>query len=216
MRRIVLGLTAMALMVLAGSGQAGNVQIFNTGVNALGMPLPDGTIGDPHYTLISTPPGSTTDIRVRTSAGGFPIPPWIGDDTVSAWIGPNNDTQVDGPVGLYDYRTTFTSPYAGTITITGRWASDNEGPDILLNGVSTGNATVNQFLDWTGFTIVGLANAGTNTLDFLVNNDGGPTGVRVEIFAAEAVPEPASLTLFGMGVVGLACYTRRRRKLARA
>lgn len=61
--------------------------LFNTGVDASMTPLPDGTIGDPHYSLVSVP-GGTTDILVRTSAGGYPIPPYFGDDSSSAWIGP--------------------------------------------------------------------------------------------------------------------------------
>jgi hypothetical protein len=153
---------------------------------------------------------------VATSANGFPIPPWIGDNSVSAWIGPNSDGQLNGPVGLYDYRTTFTLSSPGLVTITGQWASDNEGPDILLNGISTGNSTTNQFLSFTPFTITGLGVAGVNTLDFLVNNDGGPTGLRVEFFSANVIPEPGSLALFGMTTVAGALYCGWRRKRATA
>src|SRR5205809_239699 len=64
--------------------------LFNTGVDACGNPLADGTIGDPHYELIAVPSG-TTDIRVRTLAGGYPVPPYIPDNPDSAWIGPNGD-----------------------------------------------------------------------------------------------------------------------------
>ena len=72
--------------------------VFNTGVNGSGAPLTDGTVGDPHYTLIAVPDGSTTDIRVRTSAGGPPVTnAWLGDDSISAWIGPNNGPDVHGP-----------------------------------------------------------------------------------------------------------------------
>ena len=82
--------------------------LFNTGVSASGAPLSDGTVGDPHYTLVSVPSGSTTAIRVRTSAGGYPVGSgWLGDDSLSAWIGPNNSTFDNGPSGNYDYRTTF-------------------------------------------------------------------------------------------------------------
>ena len=43
--------------------------------------LNDGVVGDPHYTLIATP-GGTSAIRIRSGAGGYPVAPggpYIGD-----------------------------------------------------------------------------------------------------------------------------------------
>ena len=103
MKRIIFGLLVFGLI----SGRAGLVQaapitsLFNTGVDAAGVGLPDGTIGDPHYSLVAVA-GGTTDIRVRTVVGGYPIGPYFTGGTSSAWIGPNNDSQIDGPVGNYD------------------------------------------------------------------------------------------------------------------
>ena len=88
--RVTIAVVVVALC--AGTAHASPITLFNTGVNASGTPLPDGTIGDPHWSLMVVPVGSTSDIRIRTSAGGFPISPagpWIGDDGLSAWIGPN-------------------------------------------------------------------------------------------------------------------------------
>jgi hypothetical protein len=218
---------ALLALVLGGAGpvMAGPITLFNTGVNALGTPLPDGTIGDPHFTM--TPPGgSTSTILVRTSAGGFPIPPYIGDDSLSAWIGPNNDTFVDGPAGTYTYHTTFS--LAGlnpaTASISGLWAVDNEGVSILLNGVSTGNSISTpgaedpaSFEIFHPFSITTGFVTGVNTLDFVVFNDGGPTALRVEMSGtAQSVPEPTSLTLLGIGIAGIAGYGWRRRKAATA
>ena len=102
---------AVALLTLASVANAAPIMIFNTGTLFNGVVAPGGTIGDPHYTLVSVPEGSTS-ILVRT-AGAFPIPPWIGNDALSALIGPNNDNLLDGPPGNYDYRTTFdlTGPF---------------------------------------------------------------------------------------------------------
>jgi hypothetical protein len=205
---------AFCLILAAASvASADNVTLFNTGVDASGNPLADGTIGDPHYTLVSVPSG-TTDIRVRTSAGGYPAYEWLGDDSSSAWIGPNNDPQVDGPVGLYDYQTTFYAPSAGTVDLTGVWAVDNEGVAIDLNGVDTGNTIdgngPDSFQIFTPFTIISTVNAGLNTLDFIVNNDAGPTGLRVEFSSTSftGVPEISagslgSLAIILLGALGL-------------
>jgi Bacterial Ig domain len=171
--------------------------LFNTGVDWTGTILTEGTIGDPHYALVSLPSG-TTEIRVRTSVGGWPIPPYIGDDSLSAWIGPNSDSSLDGPVGVFVYRTTFDlcgfDP--STAQIDGQSSSDNESVDILLNGVSIGNGANPQelaFQSWTPFTMsVGFV-AGVNTLDFIVNNDGGPTALRVEM-SGTASPLPGAPT----------------------
>lgn len=224
MKRFMLFLTALALLFFgAGNGSADPItSLFNTGVDASGTPLPDSTVGDPHYSLVSVP-GGVTDLLVRTSAGGYPIPPYIGDDSLSAWIGPNNDHILDGPVGIYDYQTTFS--LAGlnpsTASITGGWTSDNDGVQILLNGVDTGNppTSVTQFeAGFAPFTVSSGFLPGLNTLDFIVDNQGGPTALRVEMTGTAssltAVPEPASLTLLGIGIAGMAGYSWRRRKLA--
>jgi len=173
----------MGLAFLAGAAHAGPIQVFNTGVNGSRAPLTDGTVGDPHYTLIAVPDGSTTDIRVRTSAGGPPVTnAWLGDDSISAWIGPNNGPDVHGPDIFYTYRTTFNLSGFDptTASLTGQWAADNEGSNILLNGISMGKTAVGFNL-WSPFTISSGFSAGVNTLDFIVNNGGGSTGLRVEV-----------------------------------
>jgi hypothetical protein len=202
---------AIAALALASAANAGSIAIFNTGVDVSGIPLPNGTLGDTHYALIAVPDiTSTTALRVLTSAEGFPIPPWLGDNGTSAWIGPNNDTQADGPVGVFDYRTTFNlSGFApDTAALSGQWSMDDGGLDILINGVSTGN-TGPGFDVFTPFSINRGFIAGVNTLDFIVNNEGGPTGLRVEVAGTAQTPEPASLALFGAGFAGLCVFRRR-------
>jgi hypothetical protein len=209
-----LSLLLVVVLALCVERAHGSIQIptvFNTGVDASGTPLPDGTVGDPHYSLLSVPVGSTTDIRVRTSAGGFPIPPYIGDDPLSAWIGPNNDNSLDGPVGQYDYRTTFDLTGFNPLTadITGGWTSDNDGVQILINGVDSGNPPTSFTQFSTGFapfTIAAGFVPGINTVDFVLNNGGSggnPTALRVEMTgtadpAGGAVPESTSILVWGL------------------
>ena len=214
-RRLLLWLLAVALAVGNmgwGWAQTSSIpSLFNTGVNSSMTPLPNGTVGDQHYSLASVP-GGTTTILVRTTAGGYPITGYLGDDPYSAWIGPNNDQTIDGSPGLYDYRTTFslTGFDPSTAKITGKWSSDNDGVRILLNGVDTGNPPTQyeQFSAWAPFSITHGFQPGINTLDFIINNglylDGtnSPTALRVEMTgtALQSNPTIPIPSLFNTGV----------------
>lgn len=213
------GRFAAMLILAAGLVHAAAIPIFNTGVDAGGAVLPDGTIGDPHYRLAVVPAGlSTSQIRILTSASGYPIPPWAGDNTLSRWIGPNNDPDANGPAGTYEYITNFdlTGFDPATASITGQWATDDPGTEILINGVATGNTSC-CYTAFTPFTINSGFVSGMNELRFRVVNQGGPTGLRVEVAgAADAVPEPASALLAGSAMAALAILRSRKRQAARA
>lgn len=157
--------------------------LFNTGVDSVGTPLGHGAT-DTHYRLVAPSPVTGTPI-VATKVGGFPIPPWVDDNTISAWITPATGTV--SPAGDYIYETTFdlTGMDVSTASLAGRWATDDTGTDILLNGTSTG-VTSGGFGSFTPFQIPSGSGfiAGPNTLTFRVNNAGtgtNPSGLRVEI-----------------------------------
>jgi hypothetical protein len=144
----------------------------------------------------------------------------------STWIAPEAN-QNFGPccdIGSYTYRTTFdlTGLNPATAQISGQWTTDNGGLDILINEVSTGFTTPDSafFSGFFAFAIDSGFEAGINTLDFVVNNGGGPHGLRVEITSATAgravVPEPVSVVLFGTGIAYVVARTRRRKKDQRA
>jgi hypothetical protein len=201
------GFAAFVCVLLAGQGAIQSAPIpglFNTGVNDKGIPLADNTV-ELHYKLVDPSPMAVTPV-VTTSSGGFPIGPWLADNTNSAWITPANDSNgpgmEDGSANYY-YELTFdlTGLDSSTAAIQGNWSTDNAGKDIWINGVATGQANNNQFGSWTPFQITGGFVEGKNTLTFVVNNgqgadDGsGPTGLRVEM-SGTAIPPgtPPSVT----------------------
>jgi len=109
-----------------------------------------------------------------------------------------------------------------TAVLEGRWASDNRGLDIILNGVSLSFDTgTNGFGTWSegaeGFSITSGFASGLNTLDFVVRNAlGNPpgptaTGLRVEFTnnSATAVPLPPALPLMLGGLAALWVVRRR-------
>ena len=190
--------------------------------------LAEGSV-DPNYVLFAAPAPFTPGTSKVVSTVGFPFPPWIANDADSQWIGPTAATTADsdGPVGDYTYRTTFS--LAGldpsTASISGFWSTDNAGLDILINGVSTGQSipTIFAFMALSPFSITSGFIPGVNTLDFVLNNEGGPTGLRVDSIVGTAsatpppravtpVPEPTSLLLFGSGLAGIAAFRHRRRR----
>lgn len=215
-------ITFAAALLLAVSAQANIIELWNTGVDSTGTSLSDGAT-DPHYTLTTKPAGEAGTVTVLTSAGGFPIPPWLGDSTISAWIGLGSNAKN----GTYIYETTFdlTGLIPSTASISGRWSTDNDGIKILLNGVDTG-APATSFTQFSAgyatFTISSGFQPGVNTLAFWVNNgnadypNGSPTGVRVEMHGTAApVPEPTTVIAGALLLLPFGVSTMRilRRKV---
>ena len=158
--------------------------LFNTGVDGSGVSLPSGTV-DPHWRItLSADSGFPGPDALVLNDSGFPIPPWLANDEFSKWIAPQADQSVGNLEGDYNYRTTFdvTGFDPATVRVSGEWATDNTGLDIVINGTSTGQRNDGQFVVWTPFQVNSGFVAGVNTLDFKVNNAPtavNPTGFRV-------------------------------------
>jgi hypothetical protein len=171
-------------------------------------------VADPHYQLIASAdpayPGPNA-LVVNNNGLGLNSGPYLGNGPNSKWLSPRADN-ADNTGGNYIYRTSFdlSGFDPASAHLTGRWAMDNAGVDILLNGVSTGITRPGEFgfFNFTSFAINAGFQNGTNTLDFIIFNQPtgppNPTAVRVELSGtANPVPEPATLSLLLCGVVAL-------------
>jgi hypothetical protein len=162
--------------------------LHNSGIDASGLPIAGGSL-DPAWTFATNPDGGAASVYVGSAIPGA----WLANDTTSKWIG-SRANLTDGaiPLGDYTYRATFdmTGRDTNSVIIIGRWASDNWGTPVRVNGVAVDVPPSFNFNSWTTFTLAS-SNAtflpGLNTLDFVVNNAGnGPGGLRLEFTLVSA------------------------------
>ena len=212
---------AIALSIGATTEAAIIADLRNTGLDSLGNYIATHGTPDGNYTMLSAPaayPAVTVD---DTTWPISPNGPWLINNPGSRWIGPNaNSNGIGGP---YVYRTTFNLPanaILSTVNISGLWATDDPGTDIVINGNSTGQTSLG-FTAFAPFSVTSGFVIGLNTLDFHVLNafpgQLNPTGLRVDrIVGTYQVPEPASACIAGGAILFSACWHRRRRPAVRS
>lgn len=166
--------------------------LLNTGVDAAGNPLPAAAV-DPFWTLATNPDGGAATVYVGNDGWPIQAGTWLVNTATSKWVGSRPEVgNATIPLGDYTYRTTFdlTGRDTNTVIINGRWASDNWGTTVRVNGNVVTTPPSFNYNAWTAFTLAST-NAtflpGLNTLEFVVNNDlAGPTGLRLEFTLASA------------------------------
>ena len=203
-------LLAVALATASLAAYADTIALYNTGTDSTGTVLAAGS-ADTDYTVIT--PAAVTNFGY-VAADSYPVGNfWLANDAVSKWLAPTANAADGAAAGVYTWETTFdlTGFYSNTASFTGRFSADNSAM-VYLNGTLLGTST--GYSSWDSFTSISSAfNAGMNTLDFVVANIDGQTGLRVEFTDSSvvAVPEPETyaMLLAGLGLMG---FMARRRK----
>lgn len=194
--------------------------LYNTGVDATGNVLSDYGI-DTHYSITSP----TGYIATAVPVDGYPIgtPWWVANSSQSRWIGPaspSNSNSYGPDGGLMTFSTSFSianEADLSSVQVSGLIAADDTVSDVLLNGTSFGSI-FSGFTTLQPFSLTSGFRAGTNTLDFVVQNSTGfgnanPTGLRIEDLSGSydlttPIPVPSSLILLSLGLSGT-CFIRR-------
>jgi hypothetical protein len=214
--KTILSLGAGFILVLTGNAQSTIPGVFSTGVDDSGNLLAAGQ-PDPYWTISSSPLGAVSPLAVTSLEKN-----WAANTASSEWINANGIGQGPAPAGLYVYTLTFSlnGLAPSTAQITGEWTSDNSS-EILLNGINTGfSNTSTGFKALDPFSITRDFVAGENELQLYVtqapdapggDGKGNPEGLQVNVFSATAdpIPEPATLSLFALSMLGLSLKKKR-------
>lgn len=200
-----------AALALPAAAQTPHVTgLFNTGVSATGTPL-GGYAPDPHYAIVGNAVFSTAYAAQLGDGSPIDTGAWVGDTPWSRWINPAVGTGFTDQPGVTDelrYETHFqVQPGAESLVqLQGRWAADDGGLRIWLNGVQVAGIPIAQADAWHSFSIASGFVAGDNVLAFDTLSTQSPTGLRVEV---SAVPEPGSVALLLGGALVLTLRLRR-------
>jgi len=197
----------VAALLVSALSAAPITGLYNTGESTTGT-------ADNYWTVVA-PPGPAHVVTLPLVPN-----PWLANTVDSSWVWLNETGQPTGdPLAIltYTFSVSFTldpSLDPNAVLIIGRWATDNTGTQIRVNGHDTGY-TSNYFEVWSTFALYEHFVAGVNTIEFVVEDYGLIAGFRAEFTSAEAstldapVPEPGTWALL-VGGLGAMVVMRRR------
>jgi hypothetical protein len=192
MKGLSYNLIALAVLALAMTPSLAFGQ-NNTGTS--GGTACTSFVLDPYYALVAAPFGVPLTAYPTAKFPGW-VTPFLG----SCWINPYGDSTVPAPSGSYDYQTMFTlpTPLPTVLNIEGAFAADNDA-QLRANGTFVAATTggVKGFTHYTHFFIPkGDLATGSNTLDFVVDNDPlsspGPTGLTATFYCPPSLGPSAT------------------------
>lgn len=217
----------LALGTAAPAQAATLFGLFNTGVDATGAVIANGS-AEQHYVITASTNGGIVTPATPTVVG---FNSWTPNDAVgsfgSAWITPianGGEPGNSGPLPGTDLTYTYTLNFnLGGVDPNDAFLSGNVSSDnvvrILLNGSDIGGQVdpgspgdTSFFQTFTAFGANSGFVAGANELQFVVRDYGVVTGLRVGDITGAAVPEPGvwAMLIVGFGLV--AGQIRRRRR----
>ena len=200
----VVTFTNRAAWEAAAGGLPSINETFNSFVNDTGVPVDVGP-----FTISSTEPETFIDappVDTNTNVNGtsfvFTRLDVIGGDELVTFT-------FDSPVFSWgaDLR-----PFPGDAGETFNVALSN-GATTTLTLPATSTAAFRGFISDTSFTSVTFSTTAALSLDGFT--DFGADNVSAHTSLVAAVPEPTSLTMFGLGAMGCAAAALRRRQRAR-
>jgi hypothetical protein len=222
MKQLLLGMAAwVSLAGWLGQADAGMINLA-TGLDASNNLITTGGAPDAHWT-VDRVTGGTSFAQVVTPYDVDWGPGWSSDGPNSAWISRDASVYHSGPAPYTFHRTFDLTGYdLSKVSISGGWTID-DGGTLTLNGhqldaVPVLRPNAYQLKPFSVPAGSPFLNQGLNTLDITMKWAGGIEAVRLEgsvsDTAAAASPEPSTLLLAGLGVLGLTGHAWRRRKRA--
>jgi hypothetical protein len=228
-----LSLAAAILAASSGLALADTIQLGSFANGAASMGNTNTAMNYAGFSALSTTPGSGTASTFTLSPGGV----WGGPVANSTWVGFAANAGPGGglnpALGYYTFTTTFTALpsvlYTGAFSILA-----DDTAEVLLNGsvlipfgTLGGDAhcadvgpscLVADNVPVSGVSFLSGTNA--NKLTFVVRQAGtlssDPSGVDfAATLTSSSVPEPSSLMLMALGLLGIGGGTVGRRLLAR-